>query len=140
MKDMLFDPKKSLSFKGNTGPYLQYVTTRIVSILEKAKENGISINDCHVNLLGQQEEWDLAKILSEFPVVIYQAAKTLNPCLITQYCYDVGKVFNKFYEKIPILNEKKEEYKIARLFLLECTLIVMNNAMHLVLVPFLKNM
>lgn len=71
---MLFDPKKSLSFKGNTGPYLQYVTSRIASILEKAKANGITINGNHVNSLVQQEEWELIKILSDLPVIILKSA------------------------------------------------------------------
>jgi arginyl-tRNA synthetase len=142
VKDMLFNPKESLSFTGDTGPYLQYMGARIASILRKAAEDGISPDgsEASVALLSCDCEWDLIKKLGEFPSVTAKAADTLDPSVMTGYLYSVSKLFSKFYQQCPILSAENAELVKARLFLAECTLTVLRSAMNLVLVPYLEKM
>ncbi len=141
-KDMLFNPKESLSFNGNTGPYLQYMGARISSILRKAADTGIVSNNSEksVSLLTTSQEWDLIKKLGDFPSVIAKAADNLDPSLTSGYLYDLSKIFSRFYNECTILNCDNEELKKARLYLVECTLTVIKESMNLVLVPFLESM
>lgn len=142
IKDMLFNPEESLSFNGNTGPYIQYMGARITSILQKAKETGVkpAQNQAAAELLTAPEEWELIKTLSNFPDVLAKAAETLDPSIIALYLYETARLFGKFYQQCPILAAENTELASARLFLAECTLSVMKNAMELVLVPYLEEM
>lgn len=139
-KDMLFNPEESLSFNGNTGPYLQYMGARITSILAKAAENGLSSKNADASLLQESEEWELIKALGAFPETVAKAAENLDPSSMTAYVYDVCKLFSKFYQQCPIVNAQTAETASARLYLAECTLTVLKSAMELVLVPFLDKM
>lgn len=140
IKDMLFNPEESLSFNGNTGPYLQYVGARINSILEKAKAGGLDSSNADASLLKAPEEWELIKALGDFPKVVEKGAENLDPSCMTSYLYDVSKLFSKFYQNCSIVNAEDKNLGNARLYLAECTLTVMKNAMDLVLVPFLEKM
>lgn len=142
IKDMLFNPAESLSFNGNTGPYLQYMGARITSILRKAEEAGVKLNNSKeaVSLLKEPEEWELIRVLGSFPEMVAKAAENLDPSVITAYLYDVSRLFSKFYQQCSIMNCEDEKTKGARLFLAECTLTVLKKAMGLVLVPFLEKM
>ncbi|WP_407436765.1 arginine--tRNA ligase [Treponema sp.] len=142
IKDMLFNPAESLSFNGNTGPYLQYMGARITSILRKAEEAGVKLNNSKeaVSLLKEPEEWELIRALGSFPEMVAKAAENLDPSVITAYLYDVSRLFSKFYQQCSIMNCEDEKTKGARLFLAECTLTVLKKAMELVLVPFLEKM
>ena len=142
VKDMLFNPEESLSFTGNTGPYLQYMGARIASILRKAEESGIApdTSEKAVSLLSSESEWDLIKKLGDFPSVVAKAAEALDPSVVAQYLYDVSKAFGKFYQQCPILAAETKALVSARLFLAESTLAVLKNAMQLVLVPYLEKM
>ncbi len=139
-KDMLFNPEESLNFNGNTGPYLQYVGARINSILAKAKESAISSENPDFALLKTPEEWELTKALGAFPDTVAKSAENFDPSIMASYLYDVAKLFSKFYQTCPIVNADTKALASARLFLAECTLTVMRNAMFLVLVPFLEKM
>ena len=141
-KDMLFNPEESLSFNGNTGPYIQYMGARITSILQKAKETGVkpAQNQAAAKLLTAPEEWELIKTLSNFPDTLAKSAETLDPSIIALYLYETARLFGKFYQQCPILAAENTELASARLFLAECTLSVMKNAMELVLVPYLEEM
>jgi arginyl-tRNA synthetase len=142
IKDMLFNPKESLSFTGDTGPYLQYMGARIASILRKAEDDGVQPDgsESSVALLSSAEEWDLIKKLGEFPVVTAKAADTLDPSVMTGYLYDVCRMFSRFYQQCPILSAENGGLVKARLFLAKCTLTVLKSAMELVLVPYLEKM
>src|SRR5574344_590062 len=144
IKDMLFNPAESLSFNGNTGPYLQYMGARISSILRKAKESGVEPDgsDASLALLTSASEWDLIKQLALFPKTVAKAADTLDPSIMANYLYDVSKCFSAFYRDCPILSlaDKEPALARARLFLAKCTLTVLKNAMNLVLVPYLDVM
>ena len=142
IKDMLFNPAESLSFNGNTGPYLQYMGARINSILGKAGEAGIKSDssDEAVAMLTAPEEWELIKLLGDYPVVIEKAAENLDPSGVAAYVYETAKAFSKFYQTCSIVNAGDAKLAGARLYLAECTLQVIKNAMNLVLVPYLEKM
>lgn len=142
IKDMVFNPQESLSFNGNTGPYLQYMGARIASILRKAADSGATVASAKeaAALLTAAEEWDLIKRLGDYPAVVAKAADTLDASVIAAYLYDVAKLFSKFYQQCPILAAGDEKLVSARLFLAKATLSVLKDAMNLVLVPFLEKM
>ncbi len=144
VKDMMFDPSASLSFTGNTGPYLQYMGARIASILRKAEELGLKADgeEADVSLLSHESEWALLKDLQRFPELVAKAADSLDPSIIAVYLYDVCKDFSAFYRDCPIVAEaeKNKNLALARLTLADCTLTVLKNAMDLVLVPYLDKM
>ena len=141
-KDMLFNPSESLSFNGNTGPYLQYMGARINSILAKANEAGIKSDssDAAVALLTNEDEWALIKNLGDFPSIVEKAAENLDPSTVAAYVYETAKDFSKFYQTCSIVNAENAKLAGARLYLAECTLQVIKNAMKLVLVPYLEKM
>lgn len=142
IKDMLFNPEESLSFNGNTGPYLQYMGARINSILAKAKEAGICENtsDEALALLSSEDEWALIKQLGNFPAVVQKGAENLDPSGIAGYLYETAKLFSKFYQTSSILNAESKELAGARLYLAQCTLQVIKNSLNLILVPYLEKM
>ena len=144
IKDMLFNPAESLSFNGNTGPYLQYMGARINSILGKAAETGLAVDssEAAVSLLTSEDEWALIKQLGDYPAVVEKAAENLDPSGVAAYCYETAKLFSKFYQNCPIVSVASENAQLAgaRLFLAECTLQVLKNGMNLVLVPYLEKM
>ncbi|MCI5830243.1 MAG: arginine--tRNA ligase [Treponema sp.] len=144
IKDMLFNPEESLSFNGNTGPYLQYMGARISSILRKAKEQGLEpdTSDKALAMLNTESEWALIKDLERYPAVVARSADTMDPSLMASYVYDVCKSFSGFYRDCPILSIKDEQSELARarLTLAQCTLTVLKTAMELVLVPFVERM
>lgn len=142
IKDMLFNPEESLSFNGNTGPYLQYMGARINSILAKAKEAGICENtsDEALVLLSSEDEWALIKQLGDFPAVVQKGAENLDPSGIAGYLYETAKLFSKFYQTSSILNAESKELAGARLYLAQCTLQVIKNSLNLILVPYLEKM
>lgn len=142
VKDMIFNPEESLSFNGNTGPYLQYMGARIASILRKADEAGVKAMAPSeaAKLLGAEEEWELLKKLGEYPETIRRSAENFDASVIAVYIYDVAKLFSKFYQECPILGSDDENLKRARLTLASATLRVLKEAMGLVLVPYLDRM
>lgn len=110
-KRILFDPKESIDFQGNTGPFIQYTYARIQSILRKA-DFDYSAPVIGYELEGKEKE--LIKILDQFPGVIQQAAENYSPALIANYCYDLVKEFNSFYQNISILGAEAHEQRVFR--------------------------
>ncbi len=142
VKDMIFNPEESLSFNGNTGPYLQYMGARISSILRKAEEEGVKPAGAKdaAPLLKAAEEWDLLKRLGEYPETIAKSAENKDSSVMTGYIYDLAKLFSKFYQQCPIMGAEDDALKAARLTLAKATLQVLKEAMELVLVPYLDKM
>ncbi|MDY2843484.1 MAG: arginine--tRNA ligase [Treponema sp.] len=142
VKDMIFNPAESLSFNGNTGPYLQYMGARISSILRKAEEEGTkpSSPEEAAKLLKAAEEWELVKYLGEYPATVQKSAENKDPSVMTGYIYETAKLFSKFYQNCPIMSAESPELKSARLALAKATLRILKEAMELVLVPFLDRM
>ncbi len=119
-KNMMFNPKESIDFNGNTGPFIQYTHARICSIIRKAKEAGISVpNSCDTNCSLQTKELELIKLLSDFKNTIAEAGNNYSPAIIANYIYDLAKEFNQFYHDFSILKEDNEELKLFRLALSE---------------------
>jgi arginyl-tRNA synthetase len=120
-KKMLFNPKESIDFNGNTGPFIQYTYARTRSILRKAvngeleKYNlaGASVRDGNMD----KKDRDLIRLLYDFPKVIREAAKEYNPGLIANYVYDLSKEYNQFYHDTPILKEENFGLRVFRLAL-----------------------
>jgi arginyl-tRNA synthetase len=110
-KRILFDPKESVDFQGNTGPFIQYTYARIQSILRKA-DFDYSKNITAIEL--HEKEKELIKIIENYPEVIQQAAANHSPALIANYTYDLVKEFNSFYQNVSILGEENQDKKIVR--------------------------
>lgn len=128
-KNMLFDPKESIDFNGNTGPFIQYTYARIQSIMRKAEGMDFHATQQVAELLPKEVE--LVKRLNEFGEVVKQAGAELNPSLIASYAYDLGKQFNQFYHDHSILNEPDDAIRHQRLLLSYLTSEVLKNAVGL---------
>ena len=104
-KRMLFDPKESIDFNGNTGPFIQYTYARIQSL--KRKHNAEVVMPSAVNITAKEQE--IIKLLTEFPAVIQEAAANYSPALVANYVYDLVKEYNTYYQNMAILTAESEE-------------------------------
>jgi len=130
-KNMLFNPAESIDFNGNTAPFIQYTHARIKSLLRKAKENGISIEQSKdVSLLGDNEQ-ALLKSLYAYPQVVEAAGEGYSPALIANYMFDLAKDFNGFYQSSPIFKEENEALRALRLRLSQMVAKVLKSGMAL---------
>jgi len=117
-KNMTFNPKESIDFNGNTGPFIQYTYARIQSVLRKAAEASIVIPETlPLNVTLSEKEEGLIQMLSEFAGVVKQAGTDYSPSVIANYTYDLVKEYNQFYHDFSILREENEDLKIFRLVL-----------------------
>ncbi|MDR1652617.1 MAG: arginine--tRNA ligase [Prevotellaceae bacterium] len=114
-KNMLFNPKESIDFNGNTGPFIQYTHARIKSVLRKASQQNIDFGNVNKDVEINGKEKYLIQLLLEFKNVVAQAGKEFSPALIANYIYDLAKEYNQFYHDYSILNEKADDLKILRL-------------------------
>ena len=126
-KTMLFDPKESIDFNGNTGPFIQYTHARIMSILRKAGEMNIA-SEMSENELNPKEI-EIIKILNLFPDKIREAGKEHSPAIIANYAYDLAKEFNQFYHEVSILKEESTKARSQRLVLINSIARVLRKAM-----------
>ncbi len=110
-KRILFDPKESIDFNGNTGPFIQYTYARIQSILRKA--NFETKHDVLTSILHPKEK-ELIKLLQNYPTIIQNAADNLSPALIANYTYELVKGYNSFYQSVPIFGADNENDKNTR--------------------------
>ena len=141
-KDMIFDPAESISFSGNTGPYLQYMGARISSMLRKYEErkDDFKGGEYKPEILELEQEREIIKLLSAFPDVVADAGKNMNPSMITTYLYDLSKIFSRYYHDIPILQDPDQDIVVTRIKLVRTVLQVLENAFYLVGIPFLERM
>ena len=129
-KTMLFDPKESIDFNGNTGPFIQYTHARIKSILRKAAAQGIDYatnSDAGVEL--SPKEVRIIKILNNFPNKIAEAGEAHSPAIVANYAYELAKEFNQYYHDTPILREENKAVLAFRLQLIELIARVLTKAM-----------
>lgn len=112
-KTMLFNPKESIDFNGNTGPFIQYTHARIKSILRKAGEMNYAPDVKAGSLLPKEIE--LIKLLNSFPVKIKEAGDQKSPAVVANYCYDLAKEFNQYYHDCSILKEENQSVRAERL-------------------------
>lgn len=117
-KNMTFNPKESIDFNGNTGPFIQYTYARIRSILRKAAAEGITIPaTLSAEMPLNEKEIELIQKLNEFGAAVEQAGKDYSPSGIANYCYELTKAFNQFYHDYSILGADTENEKVVRLVL-----------------------
>ena len=143
-KDMIFNPEESLSFTGNTGPYLQYTGARISSMIRKAAAAGIALDgeltDADWLQLRTDEEWALVKMIGAFPGAVELAARGYNPTALTSFLYDLAKTYSGYYHDHPILNAEDESVRVVRLALSNAVRLVLQKGMNLLNIPFLDKM
>jgi arginyl-tRNA synthetase len=140
-KDILFDPKESLSFNGNTGPYLQYMGARISSLLRKAGDTKDAESEKpRFELLTHDAEWELIKTLGAYNDALIASAAGMDPSLVAAYLYELARAFSRFYHDCPILSAGEPELAAARLGLCKAVLLVLKDALYLTCIPFLEAM
>lgn len=128
-KTMLFDPKESIDFNGNTGPFIQYTHARIKSILRKAQAQGIDWTSVSENVELNPKEVRIIKILNNFPNKIAEAGEAHSPAIVANYAYELAKEFNQYYHDTPILREENKAVLAFRLQLIELIARVLTKAM-----------
>ncbi len=141
-KDMTFDPKESISFNGNTGPYLQYSGARISSMLRKFEQRKESFKAgvFKPEILSLPEEWEIAKRLAEFPQTVSSSARELNPSIVAVYLYELCKNFSRYYQDHPVLRNEDAGVVVSRISLVRAVLQVLRNGFRLLGIPFLEAM
>ena len=117
-KNMTFNPKESIDFNGNTGPFIQYTYARIQSVLRKAAESGIVIPEqIPAGIELSEKEEGLIQMVADFAAVVKQAGEDYSPSIIANYTYDLVKEYNQFYHDYSILREENEAVKVFRIAL-----------------------
>ncbi len=121
-KNMTFDPRESVDFNGNTGPFIQYTYARIQSVLRKARERGMEWGGKpEMEILLEFKEKELVKLLKDFEGIVQEAGKNFSPALLANYIYELVKEYNQFYHDISILREDNALKRDFRLCLSEMT-------------------
>ena len=129
-KNMTFNPKETIDFNGNTGPFIQYTYARIRSVLRRAAEAGIEpIN--YLSVIPNEKEIALIQALADFPATVQEAGRSYSPALIANYVYDLVKQYNQFYHDYSILKEENKEVRALRLALCDATARVIKTGMGL---------
>ena len=128
-KTMMFNPKESIDFNGNTGPFIQYTYTRIKSVLRQAEEAGVKIVPGDIHTALTEKEQNLVKLIAKLPAVVKEAGDNYSPALIGNYAYELAKEFNQFYHDYSILKEENEQVRNLRLLLAQQCSVAIENAM-----------
>ncbi|MEM3374044.1 MAG: arginine--tRNA ligase [Candidatus Woesearchaeota archaeon] len=156
MKDFVFNPNESLSFEGETGPYLQYTYARASSVIKKSNKNiseksfsDKELEKIDYNLLNTNEDRILINKLKDFPELIIKSAKEYSPAILAKYLFELSQIFNEYYHKNKIIqntniqntsNNNSLELEKARLLLVEATKIVLKNGLNLLGIETLEEM
>ncbi|MBD5249494.1 MAG: arginine--tRNA ligase [Barnesiella sp.] len=129
-KNITFDPKESIDFNGNTGPFIQYTYARIRSVLRKAEAEGLELVP-YAGVTPNEKEITLIQTLADFPQVVAEAGRTYSPALIANYTYDLVKQYNQFYHDCSILREEDPAVRSLRLVICRNVARVIETAMNL---------
>jgi len=135
VKDMVFDPKESISFEGETGPYVQYAYARIASILRKY---GKKLKQADFSVFGDDEAC-LVKQLAKFPDIVGEAGRHYKPSLICRYLLDLAQMLGEYYHRVPVLKAPENE-KLARLALIDAVARVIKSGLLLLDIDVLEEM
>lgn len=130
-KNMLFNPKESIDFNGNTGPFIQYTYARTRSIERKAAEAGIDVEAATAPAAISEKECSIIRMLNEYPSVVRQAGSDYSPSGIANYAYELAKEYNQFYHDYSILREENTDVKAFRILLTRNVGKVIKSAMNL---------
>ncbi len=134
-KEILFNPKESISFEGNTGPYLLYSYARANSIIKKSKSK--KIPSFEIPKILEEKEIELVLKIKDFAKTVYSSYKDLNPAVIANYSYELAKIFNEFYHACPVLEGENKEFRINLVYAFKETL---KNALNLLGIETLEEM
>ncbi len=137
-QEICFEPEKEISFEGDTGPYIQYVYARIQSILRKIKTSASS--KINFSCLKELDEQTLLSVLSQFPYALERSAQRYNPAIVCEYLLRLASLFNKFYQKIPVIKAETKELKTARLVLIKGVATVVKNGLNILGIEILDKM
>ena len=115
---MTFNPKESIDFNGNTGPFIQYTHARICSILRKAEAQGIVLpSEVPATIQLTNKETGLIQMLAEYKETVKDAGNTFSPAIIANYIYELVKEYNQFYHDFSILKEENSDLRAFRILL-----------------------
>ncbi len=130
LKNMMFNPKESIDFTGNTGPFIQYTYARIQSLMRKSDKE-IATLSISSSITINEEERELLHLCSDFDRILHLAAEELSPAHIANYTFELAKQYNQFYQRITVLKEENQELREFRLALSHFTAIIIKNSMSL---------
>ena len=139
-KNMVFNPEESIDFNGNTGSFIQYTYARIRSVLRKAEEQGIMLPDQFGSLSLSLKEQGLIGLITSYPEIIAEAAKSFSPAVIANYVYELVKEYNQFYHEFSILKEEDTELRAFRLALSEVVARTIASGMELLGIEMVERM
>lgn len=131
VKEIVFDIKDWLSFEGNTGPYLMYSYARTCSLLRKAEERGFKADLQYVDVLTTAEERELLRYMNDFNSVVLQSKEMNKPSILAHHLFDMCKVYNRFFNQVPVLRADEDSQRAARLALLQSFTKVLNQGLAL---------
>ncbi|MDE7407533.1 MAG: arginine--tRNA ligase, partial [Muribaculaceae bacterium] len=129
-KNITFNPKETIDFNGNTGPFIQYTYARIRSVLRKASEAGYAVGN-YAAVEPNEKEIALIQRLADFPAVVQEAGRNYSPALIANYVYDLVKEYNQFYHDYSIMREENADVRSLRLAISDTTARVIKTGMGL---------
>ncbi len=130
-KTMLFDPKESIDFNGNTGPFIQYTHARICSVARRMEQQGLNTTYSPESAECGAAEIEIIKHIAQYPSVVSAAAENFSPAIIASYSYDLAKMYNGYYHEHPILKEEREAVRAMRMALSGCVARTIRSAMSL---------
>ena len=128
-RTIMFNPKESIDFNGNTGPFIQYTYARIRSVLRKAAETGSVPEAAGMQVPVSEKERNIIKLIAKLPDVVKEAGAMYSPALLANYAYDLAKEFNQFYHDFSILREDDADLRNFRLLLAQECGVAIGNAM-----------
>ncbi len=140
VKDIHFNPKESVSFEGETGPYIQYSFARAKSILNKSEINEKSLMKANFSLLKNEKELELINLLSTYPEVIKDSFNSLSLHKLCHYLIELSSLFNSFYQSVSVLNADSESLRNARLALVKAVSIELKNGLSILGIDVLEEM
>ncbi|RKX91934.1 MAG: arginine--tRNA ligase, partial [Spirochaetes bacterium] len=131
--------EESLAFNGNTGPYLQYMVARVSGLIAKAPE---AVRSAAVNpaLLDRRDEWDLTRLISEFPELVSRAAEKLDPSILAAGLYEIAREFSRYYHDVPIAKAENPELAASRMALAGAVLTTLKSGFRLLNIPYIESM
>jgi arginyl-tRNA synthetase len=133
LNNIVFDIKKFVSFEGDTGPYLQYSYARASSIIRKIKKKNGKVSIAEL----EPKEFELIKKISEFPDIVLDSYRNLNPSVIANYSYQLAQIFNEFYHVCPVIGSEQESFRVA---LIESFRQVLKNSLSLLGIEVIEEM
>ncbi len=142
LKDFVFNPAESISFNGDTGPYLQYTGARIASMLRKFEQRRarFAAGALRPEALEVAEEWELIKLIGGWPQAVKQAADELNPALVGAHLLELARTYSRYYHDHPVLHNESADLVVTRIELARAVLQVLRNGFELLGIPYLERM